>query len=360
MTLFWLAVLQAAAAICAYDFEAYKSEFDKSYGPEENLWRRRLFESKVEEVRRHNSKNGKFRMGINEFSDRHPGEYTNGYAAGWRSDDRTRRVFAKVETPPSFDWRDVGIVTPVKNQGKCGSCWAHGSAESIESYVALSTGAPPPILSVQELVSCATNPYDCGGTGGCSGSIPELAFAYAQLYGISLNQTIPYLGANGTCSDRIPFASISGYVKLPPNDYESVMAALVEVGPLAINVDASKWRDYESGVFDACSSSKVDLNHIVQLVGYGHDELLNASYWTVRNSWGEEYGEDGYIRLLREPDPSKRKCASDNTPLDGTGCKGDGNPTQFVCGECGLLFDVSYPVGAHLVDPPPQSHQAPS
>ena len=123
------------------------------------------------------------------------------------------------------------------------------------------------------------------------------------------------------------------------------MIALATVGPLAINVDASSWHLYESGVYDSCDYDAMDLDHVVVLVGYGNDPDL-GDYWLVRNSWSPTYGEDGYIRLKRDP-VDDTPCGVDETPQDGTGCDGDG--TQYPCGTCGVVFDASYPTGAGFV-----------
>lgn len=123
------------------------------------------------------------------------------------------------------------------------------------------------------------------------------------------------------------------------------MDALVNIGPLAVNVQADAWHDYSSGVFEGCSDwSNVDVDHCVQLVGYGVDLKL-GSYWLIRNSWDATWGEKGYIRLRRTSTP---QCGWDHTPLDGTGCSG-GPSKQYVCGQCGVLFDVSYPLDAKIM-----------
>mmetsp|Transcript_134907 Transcript_134907/g.200705 ORF Transcript_134907/g.200705 Transcript_134907/m.200705 type:complete len:125 (+) Transcript_134907:758-1132(+) len=124
------------------------------------------------------------------------------------------------------------------------------------------------------------------------------------------------------------------------------MAALVNVGPLGIAVDAA-WFSYESGVFSGCSTDEnVDIDHGVSLVGYGTDAESGKNYWLVRNSWGSSWGENGYIRLERESDLENGiKCGTDSTPKDGVACKGETDPVK-VCGTCGIYFDVSYPTGA--------------
>jgi len=137
-------------------------------------------------------------------------------------------------------------------------------------------------------------------------------------------------------------ATLRGYETLPRNDYAAVMNHLATVGPLAVSVDASEWSLYGGGVFDGCDYSKnIAVNHVVQLVGYGTDSK-DGDYWIVRNSWGTEWGEDGYIRLKRE---SETQCGTDNSPLMGTGCVNDGKDIITVCGQCAVLFDVCYPIG---------------
>jgi len=104
-------------------------------------------------------------------------------------------------------------------------------------------------------------------------------------------------------------------------------------------VDASAWGEYETGVFDGCNATNPDIDHVVQLVGYGTDDVY-GDYWLVRNSWSPKWGELGYIRIARS---SNVTCGVDLRPQDGTGCNG-GPSTVSVCGECAILYDVSYPV----------------
>lgn len=116
-----------------------------------------------------------------------------------------------------------------------------------------------------------------------------------------------------------------GYETLPHNDYNATMWHIGNVGPLAMSADASLWGFYSSGVFDGCFYfNNIDQNHAIQLVGYGKDPLFGP-YWIVKNSWGQSWGDHGYIKLKREP---VVKCGTDSTPLDGTGCEGDGNTVQ--------------------------------
>ena len=187
------------------------------------------------------------------------------------------------------------------------------------------------------------------------GSIPELVYDYLiDAGGYAEEWSFPYVSyngaTNGTCKTDAALsptlkAGITGYTKVEQNNAADVMTALATVGPLAVNVDASEWHNYESGVFRYTNYEEMDLNHVVVLVGYGTDEESGLDYWLVRNSWSPTFGEAGYIRLLREP-VGNTTCGVDKTPQDGTGC--DGDEIQFPCGTSGIVFDVSFPTGAFI------------
>jgi len=262
---------------------------------------------------------------------------------------------AKVEDfADSVDWRTAQspkggpALSPVKNQGGCGSCWAFSATESIESNIAIETGTLPD-LAPQQFVDCVPNPLQCGGTGGCQGATAELAFNYTIGAGGQVpNSEYKYTAATGKCKfDKLPApkVSIKSYVKLPINEYAPLIAAVTKQ-PISISVDAAVWQSYEKGVFTGCPHGKtdnVDIDHAVQLVGYGTDV---KPYFIVRNSWGPGWGESGFIRI----DATSAKagtCYDDKTPSDGNGCKG-GPKKMTVCGACGILSDSSYPTGGYI------------
>jgi cathepsin L len=350
-----------------YSFERFVADFARDYkeGSQEFAKRKAIFENRLKSILAHNEDSSvTWHRGINRFADLTPDEFAASGRLGYNK--ALARAHAATESlpklrgpsrsshdalaslPKSLDWREKGVISNVKDQGHCGSCWAFATTETVESHAALSTGLLP-VLSAQQLVSCAPNPLSCGGVGGCEGSIPEVAYNYIQLYGMTTEWMMPYssyYGSNSKCGFNASqsVVTISGYQKLPPNDYEAVMVALANVGPLAINVQADVWSDYEKGVFDGCKNySNVDIDHVVQLVGYGTDPKA-GDYWLVRNSWDVTWGEAGYIRLKRS---ASAACGDDVTPLDGTGCAG-GPAVQRVCGTCGMLFDVSYPLGVAI------------
>jgi len=343
-------------------FVQYISEHEKEYAVDSEEYRRRLrtFTENWIEVHVHNAKPGKWRKGINQFSDMTK-EELDGYGHGRLNIHRPAAsntkslklgLPTKSELPKEVDWRKHGIITAVRNQGQCGSCWAHSAAEQLESYLTLETNAPLTNLSVQHITSCTPNPLQCGriGKGGCKGGVEQLAYNYAEFMGIVREEDFPYMSGHGKdipCDNLqknvLPVAFTRGHETLPHNDYEAIMHHLAFRGPLSISVAANDWKSYAAGVFDGCSyENNMEMNHAVQLVGYGTDEVF-GDYWLIRNSWGEAWGEDGYIRILRE---RETQCGVDTTPLAGSGCKDDGIKAQKVCGMCGVLFEASYPIGA--------------
>jgi cathepsin L len=345
----------------SYTFADYVAEFDRSYAsPEEYSARKLIFEANLEKIKAHNRDSSKtWKAGVNQLTDHTEEEFRKllGYRKGlttpsktglnWKSNLSDKKNGGLPALPAHVDWREQGVVSPVKDQGRCGSCWTFGSAETLESHWALSTGQLP-ILSEQQILDCVPNPDKCGGTGGCAGGTPELAYAYLMKYqyGLASEWTYPYLSYFGSAypcrfnSSKTPIAAkIRNYVTLPSNQYFPVLETVGTRGPIAIAVDASSWKDYETGVYDGCNKTNPDINHSVQLVGYGTDKD-GGDYWLVRNSWSPAWGELGYIRVKRSSTPT---CGVDLHPQDGTGCA-NGPPTVVVCGECGLLYDVTFPL----------------
>ncbi|GAB5372392.1 hypothetical protein AAMO2058_001661200 [Amorphochlora amoebiformis] len=339
----------------SYTFDEYLVDFKKSYPDSQYGYRKSLFVKHLAIIREHNKKNLSWHMHVNDFTDLHPEEFrrsTKGFhhpkhatlvGSGNPFPADVNKDFLAT-LPTTVDWRTKNVVTPVKNQGGCGSCWAFSAAETMESHLAIATGKLLE-LSEQQLVACSTNPKDCGGTGGCDGSVQPLAFDYVQTVGITTEKSYPYEGITGTCKPNSikPVVNITGQVDLPTNNYTALMEAVAMVGPVAISLDAGglPWQLYGGGVLTGDCGS--DIDHAVQLVGYGTEN--GKDYWLVRNSWGQGWGEGGYIKLYRDPNAA---CAQDATPQDGFGC--DGGPKEVtVCGMCGILSASSYPLGAYLI-----------
>jgi len=335
----------------SYKFDDYVTEFKRTYEGKEYDLRRQIFEKKLKEIREHNQNSTyTWKRGVNHLTDRTESEFRQ-----LRGLNKALLHSHKAKSPrlhphqnvdisslADKDWRQAGIITPVKDQGQCGSCWAFATAQTVESYWALAYPGQLVELSEQQILDCTPNPNDCGGTGGCDGGTVEIALDRIKTVGLSTEWTYPYFsyqGANQTCQSSFlsPYAKVASYVDLPVNQYAPVLQALATKGPLAISVDASVWSDYESGVFDGCNKANPDIDHAVQLVGFGTDPKL-GDFWLVRNSWTFAWGEQGYIRLARSSTPT---CGIDKKPSDGDGC--NGGPSEVtVCGTCGILYDTVY------------------
>lgn len=182
--------------------------------------------------------------------------------------------------------------------------------------------------------------------------IIALIWTFIQILGTFSEEDYPYTshyGGTDRCKYHTnifnqklkPAVYIRGYETLPRNNMAAVLQHLAEVGPLGIGISASNFANYGGGIFDDCSYDKnIEINHGVQLVGYGSED--GKDYWIIRNSWGDQWGEDGYIRVKREREAI---CGIDSTPENGSGCKNDGVEEVKVCGMCGLLFEPNYPIG---------------
>jgi hypothetical protein len=198
----------------------------------------------------------------------------------------------------TFDWRMYNVVNPVRNQGQCGSCWAFATTANAESVWAIHTGSLYD-LSEQYLVDCAT------GVGyfnmGCHGGNMDSAFKY-MINNKQCNETdYPYVSgfteSKGTCHECNEFTHFSSCYDVVPNNQVSLKMAVLR-NPVVIGIEADTYyfQSYSSGILtsELCGTT---IDHAVEIVGFGIDD--GTKYWTVRNSWGEDWGENGYFRILR-------------------------------------------------------------
>ncbi|CAH2015336.1 unnamed protein product [Acanthoscelides obtectus] len=199
-----------------------------------------------------------------------------------------------IETKTAIDWRKKGAVTAVKNQGQCGSCWAFSAVGSIEGHLFLKNKTLID-LSAQELVDCATGKYE---NLGCKGGLMDDAFKYVEDYGIQSEESYPYEAIDSECKRKGYAVKIKSFVDL--KDEKEVTAAVSSKGPVSAAIDASTMPFYSHGIVDKrsrCSSLLKDLDHGVLIVGYGSED--GVDYWIVKNSWGADWGEHGYVRIKR-------------------------------------------------------------
>jgi len=202
-----------------------------------------------------------------------------------------------VHTPDSYDWRDHGAVTPVKDQGFCGSCWSFAATGSMEGQYHKTTGELVS-MSEQNLLDCAQN-WGCNG-GGRS----DIALKYAETDGLNTESDYPYEMSQHSCrqSDNSPTYKCSGCVWTDEGVEHDLKMALVGEGPVAIAIDSSPlhFQFYKSGIIDDpnCGTDYPDIDHAVLAVGYGAN-AAGEKYWIVKNSWGKTWGTHGYFNLAR-------------------------------------------------------------
>lgn len=345
-----LLLLALCVADSLGDFASYVGDFNKTYdNVEDRYLHQQVFEANLKIIDSHNAEYESgmhtWFMAINHLTDRTPAEFGRLRSTYLPRPGHTHHVDLNSTATPSspnpteIDWRTKGAVTKVKNQGGCGSCWAFSATETVESHYQIASASGKLLeLAPQTYVNCVLNPDSCGGTGGCEGATMELAFNLTAEKGIALESDMPYKGRDESCTPYTPAVKATGYTKNPTNDAEAFETAVATKGPMSITVAASSWQMYGGGIFSGCSSGLFGnnvLDHGVQAVGYTQD------YWIVRNSWGVGWGEKGYIRLTRASDA---KTFKDKKPADGVACKPLPD-SQMVGGECGMLFDTSYPVG---------------
>ena len=203
--------------------------------------------------------------------------------------------FEADDTPDAIDWRSKGRVTPIKDQGACGSCWAFSTIGNLESEN-IKVNGNTVILSEQQLVDCDTEEDQ-----GCNGGLMENALEYISNYGSQSQESYPYTARDETCkynSNEVK-VKIDKYYKLD-NGEDVLKDAVAKFGPISVAVNATPWQLYFGGVFNPvfCSSQ---LNHGVLAVGYGTSST-GKNYWIIKNSWGTSWGENGYIRLIKDKD----------------------------------------------------------
>ncbi|KAK8913935.1 Oryzain alpha chain [Platanthera zijinensis] len=253
-----------------------------------------------------------FRLGLNRFADLTNEEYRAKFL-GYRSAGRNRRLSASrsggdtvrsgKSLPSSIDWREKGAVVPVKDQSSCGSCWAFSTVAAVEGINQIVTGNLTS-LSEQELIDC-----DTAVNEGCNGGLMDYAFEFIiNNGGIDTEEDYPYQVRDGRCDiyrRNAHVVTIDGYEDVPANDEKSLQEAVANQ-PVSVAIEGSgrAFQLYSSGIFsEKCG---VNLDHGVTAVGYGVEN--GKEYWIVKNSWGTDWGEDGYIRLARNVGLSSGKC----------------------------------------------------
>ena len=258
-------------------------------------------------IQNHNSLNLSYTLAENQFVDV---DYVNEYNPSFHSllpnqqfDDTI--VFDNDITPLQKDWRDEYKVSSVKNQGHCGGCWAFSSSGAVESIWAIQKNILYN-LSQQELIDCSTNL----GNKGCRGGSMDLGFQYIIQNGLCRNASYPYVASDQECiKDQCSsVVNISNYGNLKPNDEINLRKGVAQQ-PVSVAIQANKrsFQLYQSGIYNDYDCG-TELDHGVLVVGYGYDFEFDMKYWIIKNSWGANWGENGYIRIVRDIDDQRGLC----------------------------------------------------
>ncbi|XVF78998.1 hypothetical protein PTKIN_Ptkin14bG0183500 [Pterospermum kingtungense] len=295
------------------EFERWMAKYGRTYRNKAEKERHfKIFEENLEHVEKFNKAgNRTFKLSINEYSDLTHDEFVaamTGELGPHNVSISTRRPFTYAgftDIPTSIDWRDKGAVTPVKNQRHCGSCWAFAAVAATEGITKIKTDKLFS-LSEQQVLDCS------GNKNSCSGGYKTRAFEYIiRNHGLTTNASYPYNATQGTCEtekekETMPGSDITNYGSVPSNNETELLKA-VSNQPVTISIEASSdFKSYGSGIFNGdCGTNH---NHAVTIVGFGTSEELGLDYWLVKNSWGEGWGEKGYIRMQRNVAAKEGLC----------------------------------------------------
>ncbi|KAH7285031.1 hypothetical protein KP509_33G008600 [Ceratopteris richardii] len=299
----------------------HRRSYDSDNSLDELMKRFSIFKENVKHVRSHNERsNSSYWLGLNQFADLTNQEYralylrepiVKKYKAPARSNFSVPFTFKSNGKPSSVDWRKDGAVNPPKDQGPCGSCWAFSTVAAVEGVNQIVTGELTS-LSEQQLVDC-----DREQNQGCSGGLMDYAFEFIATHGgLETEMEYPYTASDGICNaerkENFKVVTIDGFTDVPPNNEEALLQAVSEQ-PVSVAIEASSlnFQLYAGGVFTGECGTRLD--HGVTLVGYGATDD-GLEYWIVRNSWGEAWGDGGYVLLQRGAGKDEGVCGVNMMP----------------------------------------------
>ena len=283
-------------------FDAFKIQYKKSYGSQAELeYRFAVFQETLARVNRVNADSSKrFTLAINKFADLKFSEFKAKYLNDMKKGANSEPMDSLDLTglPSNVDWRShEGSVGPVKNQEQCGSCWAFSTVASFENAI-WRNSSKSVSLSEQELVDCS----NAQGNMGCNGGLMANAYDYIKLYELGTEKSYPYRAYDQTCSQRNKRKAgrqeVTDYSVISPANVKGLIAAASQgVVSVAIEVQ-DDFMSYYSGVYHNDASCGDALDHGVAVVGYNTEDA--DAYFIVRNSWGADWGDEGYIKMAIE------------------------------------------------------------
>ena len=287
-------------------FSSFRDTYTKKYStPEEMEYRFTVFASNLEMIEKHNTDNkSSYTLGVNQFTDMTYEELKAKYLGFDADQQELNNESAPIFTPSAHseenevDWVKKGVVHPIKNQARCGSCWAFASTSALESLYAIQQKKGGLDLSEQELVDCSGN-Y---GNEGCEGGLMHFAYAYVRDHKIHEAKVYPYTAVDEECkADSIEAEkfSLKGFAQVKRGVENVIKATVVQPVAVAFYVQ-NDFFAYKSGVYDppGCNSRP---NHAVTVVGYKKD--APKPYFLVKNSWGTTWGAQGFFQIAIKTGP---------------------------------------------------------
>ncbi|KAG6588084.1 Thiol protease aleurain-like protein, partial [Cucurbita argyrosperma subsp. sororia] len=284
----------------ALRFARFAHRYGKRYETAEELKLRfGIFLESLELIKSTNRQGLSYKLGLNHFADWTWEEFKKhrlGAAQNCSATAKGNHKLTNVVLPESKDWRDDGIVSPVKDQGHCGSCWTFSTTGALEAAYRQAHGEGIS-LSEQQLVDCA----GAFNNFGCNGGLPSQAFEYIKFNGgLATEAAYPYTAKNGECkymSENVGVKVVDS-VNITLGAEDELKHAVAFVRPVSVAFQVVKgFRLYSKGVYtsNSCGSSPQDVNHAVLAVGYGVED--GVPYWLIKNSWGPKWGDNGYFKM---------------------------------------------------------------
>uniref|UniRef100_A0A6C0C612 Peptidase C1A papain C-terminal domain-containing protein n=1 Tax=viral metagenome TaxID=1070528 RepID=A0A6C0C612_9ZZZZ len=311
---------KSSSLVDLHQFNLWRIKYNKTYENEFNLnskfsaWRRNR-----EFINDYNKNYTDYSLELNYFADLyhpqwlHRKSYNQPMSKYENPIQPLNEIFRNFSLPNSVDWRDENAVTPIKNQEQCGSCWAFSAVGSMEGQYAIKTGRLVS-LSESQIIDCDIN----GSDSGCNGGFMNGAFRYViDQGGIDTDSSYPYKPREGKCmfNKSNSTVSFSTYSKVNGGEINLKMA-VATIGPIAVGIDASspQFKFYKTGVYYDASCSSTMLDHGVLVVGYG-TTVNGSDYWIVKNSWGVNWGDKGYVYMSRNRNNNCGIASSPSYPV---------------------------------------------